>query len=243
MSAAGDKRGRGRPPKGDEQPSAKKVKEGTVVLKDATIGRPKKTLAEKNPAANSLMQTVIGLIDGVKSGYNTGDCIPEERFTNVLKKHITNTDKDTAVFLHRFMVEKIGDREEIIEQKKTELHKEKRRAKFTDAQKQFTSSFKNMDKPQAEQMKQFFILCLKDLEFLTLTSEKITPQLEVERLFCLAMDSMNDRKSSSIRALPQGDTQDSDAYGEDFSDDDNDGDAPAGKKRGGSDDDTVADGY
>ena len=50
-----------------------------------------------------------------------------------------------------------------------------------------------------------------------MTSEKITPHLEVERLYCTTMDHLNDRKSSSIRGLPQGDTQDTDEqiYGDD----------------------------
>ena len=115
------------------------------------------------------------------------------------------------------MTDKNGDREEVIKKLKKEISDGKKKAKYTEDQKKFSRGMETLDKKQAEQMRQFFILSLKDLEFLTLTSEKITPHLEVERLYCTTMDHLNDRKSSSIRGLPQGDTQDTDEqiYGDD----------------------------
>ncbi len=238
-------RGRGRPPKSaDDEPSAKKAKEGTVVVKEATMGRPKKTLAEKNPDANLLLKVVIGTIGGIKAGSNDGDFISDEKFIVGIKKAIEKNDKATAVYLHQYVTDKCNEREIIIQEKRTVLHKEKKRARFTAAQKQFAGGFESMTKDESEKMKQFLIVCLKDLDYLTLTSEKITPQLEVERLFRLTMDSMDDRKTSSLRGIPQGDTQDAGAYGDDFSSSDDDDDEPAaGKKRAGSDDDTVVEGY
>jgi hypothetical protein len=206
MSLSGKKRGR---PTGGGTPAA--PKDNVIVLKGAQKGRPKLSLSEKNPEASDLMQLVTGTIGGVKAAFNVDEFVPEIRFTNAIKNILQKTEEKTADYLHKYMTDKNGDREEAIKKLKKEISDGKKKAKYTEDQKKFSRGMLDLNKVQAGQMRQFFILSLKDLEFLALTSEKITPHLEVERLYRSTMDHLNDRKSSSMRDLPQGDTQDTDA--------------------------------
>ena len=225
MSASGAKRGR------------TQKKSDVVVVSKAAMGRPKKTLADKNPTAADLMNTITGVINGAKS---LGVGVSDTQLMNAITASVKKGDRTTAEYLHQYMVTKRAEREAILKEKRVELNELKKETKYTEAQNKFSNAMAELDKKAAIQMRGFLIASLKSLDYLNLTSEKMNPQLEIERLFCTTMDNMNDKESSALSSLPIGDTQPTNDFeggdGEEYDVDESDEDE--GKKKAGSDDDT-----
>ena len=97
-------------------------------------------------------------------------------------------------------------------------------AKYTAAQTAFTDAMTALDKKGLIQMKLFLASAIKQVDYISLISEKVSPHLEIERLFCCAMDDLNDQTSSALRVVPTGGTQEVGDFEEYDVDDDDDED-------------------
>ena len=180
-----------------------------IVLKKSPMGRPKKLLSESNPDASSLFSKVAGIIDGIKTA-SEGIPVSDDKLIKSISKVISSVDKKISKDLHHHVVDQRGDRDDKLQIMKTKIRDLKKEAKFTPSQKAFSVAMKAFDKNQSSQMRKFLVCCLQDLEFLSLTSEKMSPYLEVERLYCMAMDSRNDQLTSILHSLATSQKQESD---------------------------------
>ena len=180
-----------------------------IVLKKSPLGRPKKLLSESNPDASSLFSKVAGIIDGIKTA-SEGIPVSDDKLIKSISKVISSADKKISKDLHHHVVDQRGDRDDKLQIMKTKIRDLKKEAKFTPSQKAFSVAMKAFDKNQSSQMRKFLVCCLQDLEFLSLTSEKMSPYLEVERLYCMAMDSRNDQLTSILHSLATSQKQESD---------------------------------
>ena len=179
-----------------------------IVLKEKVIGRPKKPLSESNPKASVLFSKVSGIVKALTSVSETG--LESSKIIKSIKGEIAQSDKKTANELHHYIVNQRNDRDEKLELMKKKLSDMKKEAKFTASQKVFSAAMKQFCKEQCSQMRKFLVCCLQELEFISLTSEFVSSHLEVERLYCMAMDSRNDFSTSVLHSGATGDTQDID---------------------------------
>jgi hypothetical protein len=197
--------------------SGNKIKNGGVSVEIKSLGgRPPKTLQEKWPEAQLLLTEVGGLVNGMLRSKTCMGALGEAKIVEEIKDVIKSND--AAVIVHEHLVQEKGKLDVKLGERQSQLRRFKKDVNYTAQQTQFTSTFTTLDGPKLAQTKRYLSSAGMELDYVIDTNEQITPQLMIDRLFCVAMDELNEAESAALLHVPTGSSQvaDNNVYDDEY---------------------------